>query len=219
MYSRAEAKEDRTDVLHKAIRDIRFGTLVIADDGSAPQAVHLPVVLKTDGSAALELHVARANPIWKLVQERPRPSLVMFQGPQAYVRPGWYPAKQEHGKVVPTWAYVSVHARGNAALMRTDELLAHVREVSDQLEAGQQQPWSVDDAPEGFIATLARGIVGIRIPIDSLEGVWKLNQHRSESDRKGMIAGFEARGEADSDDLAAMMREIEARRQQEQAQQ
>jgi transcriptional regulator len=219
MYARDASREKRTEVLHRAIRDIRFGTLVIADDRGAPQATHLPVVLKTEGAAALELHVARANPIWKLLQESMRPALAIFQGPQAYVRPGWYPAKREHGKVVPTWAYVSVHARGRAALMPTEALLAHIREVSDLLEAGQPQPWSVDDAPEGYITALARGIVGIRIPLDSLEGVWKLNQHRSEDDRKGMIAGLEARGEADSRGLARLMREIEAHRQQEQAQQ
>jgi transcriptional regulator len=212
MYSRAEAREDRQDVLHRAIRGIRFGTLVVADDAGAPQAAHLPVVLKTEGEAALELHVARPNPIWKLMEAAARPALVMFQGPQAYVRPGWYPAKQEHGKVVPTWAYVSVHARGPASLMSTDALLAHVREVSDQLEAGQEKPWSVDDAPEGFIPVLARGIVGIRIPLQSLEGVWKLNQHRSDADRQGMIAGFEARGDGDSRSLAEVMREIEERR-------
>jgi transcriptional regulator len=180
--------------------------------------VHMPFVLKTQDAPALEGHVARANPIWKLLAQ-PRPALVLFQGPQAYVRPGWYPAKQEHGKVVPTWAYVSVHARGQAALMEMDALLAHVRELSDQQEAGQEKPWSVDDAPEGFIPALARGIVGLRMPVDSLEGVWKLNQHRSEADRHGMIDGLEARSEADSESLAALMREIEARRAREQAQQ
>jgi transcriptional regulator len=212
MYARDASREDRTDVLHAAIRDIRFGTLVIADDSGAPQAVHMPFVLKTDGAAVLEGHVARANPIWKLL-DRPRPALVMFQGPQAYVRPGWYPAKQEHGKVVPTWAYVSVHARGAPSIMEMDHLLRHVRELSDQEESGQATPWSVDDAPEGFITALARGIVGFRIPLESVEGVWKMNQHREEGDRRGMIDGFEQRGEADSAELAAIMRRIEAARQ------
>jgi transcriptional regulator len=218
MYARSEAKEHRDDVLHRAIRDIRFGTLMLSDDDGAPQAVHMPFVLKTDGAAVLEGHVARANPIWKLMQQ-PRQALVMFQGPQAYVRPGWYPAKQEHGKVVPTWAYVSVHARGPAATMDMDALLRHVRELSDQQEHGQDKPWSVDDAPEGFITALARGIVGVRIPVAALDGVWKLNQHRSEGDRAGMIDGLEARREADSAELAAIMREVERRRAQEQAQQ
>lgn len=218
MYARDPSREDRADVLHNAIRALRFGTLVIADDAGAPQAVHLPTVLKTDGAPVLEAHVARANPIWKLL-DRPRPALVMFQGPQAYVRPDWYPAKQEHGKVVPTWAYVAIHARGPASIMSMDELLRHVRDLTDQQEAGEVQPWSVDDAPEGYITALARGIVGVSIPVDALEGVWKVNQHREAGDRLGMIQGFEARGTADSIALAEIMRGIEKRRAEEQAQQ
>jgi transcriptional regulator len=209
MYSRDEAKEDRSEVLHRAIRDIRLGTLVVADDAGTPLAAHVPFVLKTEGETVLECHVARANPIWKLMAT-PRPALAMFQGPQAYVRPGWYPAKKEHGKVVPTWSYVSIHARGPASQMDMPVLLQHVRELSDQEEHGQPMPWSVDDAPEGFITALARGIVGLRIPVMSLEGVWKLNQHRSEADRHGMIDGLEGRGEADSRELAEIMRMIEA---------
>jgi transcriptional regulator len=209
MYSRAEAREDRIDILHKAMRDIRLGTFIVADDSGAPQAAHVPFVLKTDGETVLECHVARANPIWKLMVQ-PRQVLVIFQGPQAYVRPGWYPAKKEHGKVVPTWSYVSIHARGLATQMDMATLLQHVRELSDEQEHGQPMPWSVDDAPEGFISALARGIVGLRIPVASIDGVWKLNQHRSESDRLGMIDGLEERPGDDAHDLAAIMRQIEA---------
>ncbi len=210
MYARDEAKEHRTDVLHQAIRSIRFGTLVVADDTGVPFAAHIPFVLKAHGDTTkLETHVARGNAIWKLLKE-PRPALIMFQGPQAYVRPGWYPAKKEHGKVVPTWSYVAVHARGPASMMTDSEaLLRHVRELSDQQESGQAQPWSVDDAPEGFIAVLSRGIVGISISINSIDGVWKLNQHRSQPDRLGMIDGLSERGEQASSQLADMMRAIE----------
>jgi transcriptional regulator len=209
MYARSEAKEDRVDVLHKAMRDIRLGTFIVADDTGTPQAAHIPFVLKTGDDTVLECHVARANPIWKLMAQ-PRQVLVIFQGPQAYVRPGWYPAKKEHGKVVPTWSYVSIHARGFASQMDMPTLLQHVRELSDEQEHGQPMPWSVDDAPEGFIAALARGIVGLRIPVASLDGVWKLNQHRSEADRLGMIDGLDEQAVDDARDLAAIMREIEA---------
>jgi transcriptional regulator len=213
VYSRDEAKENREGALHEAIRAIRLGTLVLTDDAGAPQAAHIPFVLKTDGSnARLEAHLARGNGLWRLMAE-PRQALVIFQGPQAYVRPGWYPAKQEHGKVVPTWSYVSVHVRGMAQLMPDIEtLLQHVRELSDQEETGQPQPWSVDDAPGDFIPKLARGIVGFTIPVTAMEGVWKVNQHRSEADRLGMIDGMEARGDSDSQEIAAVMRKIEAER-------
>jgi transcriptional regulator len=212
MYAREEAKEHRPEILHAAIRDIGFGTLVVADNAGIPEATHVPFVLKTDAdSAVLETHVARANGIWKLLLEA-RPALILFQGPQAYVRPSWYPAKKEHGKVVPTWSYVAVHARGHARLMPDSEtLLRHVGELSDQQEAGQVQPWSVADAPEGYISALSRGIVGVSMPIDSLDGVWKLNQHRSEADRLGMIDGLMERGEHASSALANMMRSREKR--------
>ena len=213
MYSRDEAKETRIDVLHQAIRDIRLGTLVVADDDGLPHAVHVPFVLKTEGeSAVLETHVARANQIWKLFN-KPRHVLAMFQGPQAYIRPSWYPAKQEHGKVVPTWSYVAVHARGLAATMTsTDYLLAHVRELSDEQESAQTKPWSVDDAPEGFITTLARGIVGITVQIAAIEGVWKMNQHRSDADREGTIDGLSEREDRGAQAVAGIMRDIEKQR-------
>jgi transcriptional regulator len=213
MYSREETKEHRLDILHNTIRKLRFGTLVVSDDAGIAQAAHIPFVLKDDGEkAVLEAHLARANPIWKLLAQ-PRQTLVIFQGPQAYVRPGFYPAKKEHGKVVPTWSYISIHARGLAQVMTdTMHLLRHVRELSDELEAGQPQPWSVDDAPGDYIEKLARGIVGFTMPVASVDGVWKLNQHRSEEDRHGMIDGMEARDDAGSREIAQIMRRVEAER-------
>jgi transcriptional regulator len=217
VYSRDEAKETRIDVLHKAMRDIRLGTLVVADDEGLPHAAHVPFVLKTHGDvssfethiASLETHVARANPLWKLLKE-PRPVLALFQGPQAYIRPSWYPAKKEHGKVVPTWSYVAVHARGHANTMSDmNHLLTHVRELSDEQERMQIKPWSVDDAPDGFISTLARGIVGITVQITALEGVWKMNQHRSDADREGTIGGLSEQQEPGARSVAEIMREIE----------
>jgi transcriptional regulator len=213
MYSREEAKENRLDILHSTIRKLRFGTLVVSDDAGMPLAAHLPFVLKTDGNRAmLEAHLARPNSIWKLLSE-PRQALVIFQGPQAYVRPGFYPSKKEHGKVVPTWSYISIHARGLARVMAdTKHLLQHVRELSDEMEAGQPQPWSVDDAPGDYVEKLARGIVGFTIPVASVDGVWKLNQHRSEEDRHGMIDGMAAREDEASQEIAEVMRKIEAER-------
>jgi transcriptional regulator len=210
MYSREEAKEIRTEVLHKAIRDIRLGTLVVADDEGVPHVAHVPFVLKTDSyTSSLETHVARANPIWKLLNQK-RTVLALFQGPQAYIRPSWYPAKQEHGKVVPTWSYVAVHVRGSASTMSAmDHLLTHVRELSDEQESMQTKPWSVDDAPEGFISTLARGIVGITVQIAHIEGVWKMNQHRSNADREGTIDGLSERNDPGAQAVASIMREIE----------
>jgi transcriptional regulator len=206
MYSRSEAAETRREVLLKTVRDMRFGTLVLVDDQGLPQVVSIPFVLKEkEDDAWLEGHVARANQIWKLF---PRQALALFQGPQAYVRPGWYATKKEHGKVVPTWAYVMIEARGAIEIINDmDVVLNHLRELTDQLEGGQSEPWSVDDAPEGFIPALARGVVAIRIPIETISGVWKLNQHRSEADQHGMVEGFGQRGDAGSVKLAEIMRD------------
>jgi transcriptional regulator len=206
MYSRVEAAETRREVLLDAIRTMRFGTLILVDDAGRPQVASIPFVLKQDGDDAwLEGHVARANQIWKLF---PRAGLVLFQGPQAYVRPGWYATKKEHGKVVPTWAYVMIEARGGIEIINEmPSVLQHLGELTDQLEGGQREPWSVDDAPEGFISALARGVVAIRIPLDEVSGVWKLNQHRSEADQAGMIEGFNDRDDAASKALADIMRQ------------
>jgi transcriptional regulator len=211
MYSRQEAQEHRVDVLHGTIRKLRFGTLVVSDDDGLPQAAHIPFVLKVSGkTAVLEAHLARPNAIWKLLSQ-PRQTLAIFQGPQAYVRPGFYPTKKEHGKVVPTWSYVSIHVRGLAQVMPDmTMLLNHVRELSDEMELGQPQPWSVDDTPGDYVEKLARGIVGFTMSIQNIEGVWKLNQHRAEEDRLGMIEGMESREDSDSHDIARMMRKIEA---------
>ena len=214
MYSRDEAKENRADVLHQAIRDIRFGTLVVADDEGVPHAAHVPFVLKSNGEvSSLDTHLARANPLWKLLRQ-PRQALALFQGPQAYIRPSWYPAKREHGKVVPTWSYVAVHARGIANMMADqDHLMAHVRELSDEQESAQVKPWSVDDAPEGYISTLSRGIVGITLHIKHIDGVWKMNQHRSEADREGTIAGLSEVSDHGAQAVAGIMRGIEQQKQ------
>jgi transcriptional regulator len=212
MYAREQAIETDRDKIIAFLRAQKLVTLILVDGDGIAHSVHVPFVLGQDTEGDfLEAHVARANPIWKLV-EATKPVLALCLGPHAYVRPGWYPAKAEHGKVVPTWAYVSVELRGTiSAMSDMKQLLRHIRDLSDQEEAGQQQPWSVDDAPGDFVKKLARGIVGLHVRINDLQGVWKLNQHRSTEDRHGMIDGFAAREEAASAELADIMRQIEAK--------
>jgi transcriptional regulator len=145
-------------------------------------------------------HVARANPVWRA----PQPSLLVFGGPQAYVSPGWYPSKQVHGKVVPTWNYAVVHARGTP-LVREDaaSVLRIVSELTDTHEARQAHPWQVGDAPPDYIEQMLRAIVGIEIPIDQLVGKWKVSQNRSADDRAGVAAGLGAQAEGDA--MAALV--------------
>ena len=170
-------RETREEVLLKAVTKIGLASLVVVRDG-VPEAVSLPMIATRDGEALiLEGHVALANPVWRLA-EGGTAALAIFQGPHAYVHPGWYLAKREHGKVVPTWNYVVVQAHGVLSVTRDPEwLAAHLARLTETREAGQAEPWSMDDAPVDFIHGLQRGIVGLPRRVARLEGVWKTAQH------------------------------------------
>jgi transcriptional regulator len=191
MYNPAPFAEKRADVLHDLITRHPLATLITCSpDG--PEATHVPMVLHTSvgPNGALRCHVARANPHWKNI-EAAGPVLAIFHGPQQYITPSWYPSKQEHGKVVPTWNYVAVHVRGRAKLFEEQaELLEHLRTLTARNEAQFENPWSVSDAPADYVAALSKGIVGIEISIESLEGKWKVSQNRPEADRQGVVAGL-----------------------------
>ena len=206
MYARKQSKEMRPQILAAAIRDIQFAALITVADG-AYHASHVPMVLKDSAEGfVLESHLARPNRHWTAL-DTPRASLAVFQGPQAYVSPSWYPAKREHGRVVPTWAYVAVHAHGT--LERVDDpawLMAHLADVTDANEAGRAHPWAMSDAPADFIPALARGVVGLRLVVERLEGVWKLNQHRSEADQAGMAEGLASTGQPGAAAIADLVR-------------
>lgn len=157
---------------------------------------HVPFRLdRTRGAfGTLVGHVARANPVWR----SPQPSLLVFGGPQAYVSPGWYPSKQVHGKVVPTWNYAVVHARGTpVALQDAPSVLRIVSQLTDTHEARQAHPWAVADAPPAYIEQMLAAIVGIEIPVEQLVGKWKVSQNRSADDRAGVAAGLRAQPDGD----------------------
>lgn len=142
-------------LLHGVIRARPFATWVTLDEGGIV-ANHLPFLLEARGErGTLVGHVARANPVWRSTGT---PSLVMFQGAQGYITPSWYAAKAEHGKVVPTWNYVVVHARGAArAIEDLDWLRRHVSRLVDVHEAVEAAPWKVSDAPGDYIEGHAEG--------------------------------------------------------------
>ena len=191
MYAPPAFREDRVEVLRQAAREIMFGALVTqTHDG--PVVTHVPMLLTgPDDAMVLETHVARGNPHWRTTG----PSVAIFQGPQAYVSPSFYPSKAETGKVVPTWTYIVVHAHGLLqSVDDADWLHAHVTGISDAMEADRPAPWAVDDAPADYIAALARGIVGLRLPVARLEGAWKVNQHKTDADRAGTAEGLAASG-------------------------
>lgn len=209
MYLPAHFEETRIDVLHAAMRQHPLATLTTQDPAGALQADAVPLLVEPGALAlgTLRGHVARANPLWR---ETRGDVLVVFQGAQSYVSPGWYPAKAEHGKVVPTWNYIVVQARGRLrAIEDAAWLHALVSRLTDRFEAARPAPWGVGDAPADYIATMLGAIVGIEIEIEALIGKWKVSQNRNAADRAGVAAGLAAlHGDADA---AAMAAEVSRR--------
>ncbi len=197
------AAPDRAAML-ELIDAFPLAALVVAD-GDGFEASPLPLLaMDGDGeSLVLRGHVARANPLAQLAAEA-RPALAMFTAEQHYVSPGWYPSKQEHGRVVPTWNYRVVHAHGHVrAIEDAAWLRALVGALTARQEGAQVRPWRVEDAPDDYVAGMLRGIVGIEIAVDRLEGKWKLSQNRSPADRAGVVAGLRALDTAHAEAMAA----------------
>jgi len=208
MYVPQHFEETDRAVLHALIQAHPLGTWVTPGDDGALIANHVPFLVDAERGehGTLVAHVARANPVWRSFS-RSSDSIVVFQGAHAYVSPSWYPGKQAHGKVVPTWNYAVVHAHGRPqAIDDRDWLLRLVSRLTDTNEAAQARPWKVADAPSDYIDQMLKAIVGIEIPIARLEGKWKLSQNRPEVDRLGVAAGLAARDDAMAAAVAALMR-------------
>ena len=195
MYIPPANAEQRLDVLHAFICAHPLATLVTVSDAGL-FASHLPVLLDPARGpfGTIEGHIARANPHHRLATAME--GLLVFLGPDAYVSPSWYAAKQEHGRVVPTWNYIAVHAYG-AVRFRDDEafLRSQVARLTAHHEARREHPWAVADAPASYIDAQLRAIVGVEVEISRLEGKWKMSQNRSEADIDGVIEGLSASGE------------------------
>ena len=196
MYLPSHFEESRPAVLHALLRQHPLGLLITQDEAGAPVANAIPFLLDAGRGefGTLVGHVARANPVWQPpAAGRVAPqALVVFQGPDGYISPNGYPSKAEHGKVVPTWNYAMVQARGplrvldDAATTR-----ALVTRLTAHHEAAQRSPWAVTDAPDDYIAAMVRAIVCIEIPLTSLVGKYKLSQNRSAADQAGVVANLQ----------------------------
>ncbi len=170
-----------------------------------------PVPLLYDAAAGthgtLRGHVARANPVWR---DTPAGSqvLAVFQGPEAYVSPSWYPSKREHGKAVPTWNYAVVQAQGPLLIHDDPQWLRNfLPQLTAAHEAHRADPWTLDDAPADYIEQMLKAIVGIEIPLTRLVGKWKVSQNRSASDREGVAAGLDAEATPAAAAMAALVRD------------
>lgn len=206
MYVPRAFAVDDVPILHQQMLATPLPVLVThASQGLI--ASHVPLLLNPDEGpyGTLYGHLARANPHCKALAEGVE-NLVIFAGEQAYISPSFYPSKAEHGKAVPTWNYLAVHAYGTAEVFDDAErLLALVSRLSNKHEADRSDPWSVSDAPADYIDSMLKAIVGFRLPITRLDGKRKLSQNRDATDQAGVRNGLLANSNPQDHALAHLM--------------
>lgn len=210
MYQPPHFKETRQDVLHGLIRAHPLGLLISnGDDG--PVANAIPFLLDADigPNGRLRAHLAKANPQWRLLADNPgSPVLVVFQGADAYVTPSWYETKRETGKVVPTWNYAIVQVRGTVSVVEDTAWIARqITELTAFQEGDRKLPWAVTDAPETYIQSQIKGIIGLELTITGIDGKWKVSQNRPVADRVGVAEGLDTEASSgDAHEMAGMVR-------------
>ena len=213
MYTPKDFRVDNLTILHADMRQNTLATLIsITPTGLV--ATHLPVLLDEHRgpNGTILGHVSRANLQWQ--QSDPAAeALIIFTGPDTYVTPSWYPAKQQTGGVVPTWNYAAIHVYGKLTFFEDPERLRDiVTRLTNQHEAAFAQPWQVTDAPPNYIDSQLKAIVGFELPILRIEGKRKFNQNRSSEDRAGVINGLRALNDPRKSEVADLMQEIESSR-------
>lgn len=203
MYTPNHFEETRPEWLHQLVRDHPLG-LLITHGPQGLDATPVPFLLDAEPGTpgVLRAHVARANPVWREAGDSE--VLVVFQGPQAYVSPNWYPSKAQNGKAVPTWNYIVVQARGRL-VVRDDAawLRGFVTRLTERHEASRASPWQVGDAPADYLEAMLRAIVGIEIPLASLHGKWKMSQNHPAANRDGVSRGLREQGDEQALAVAA----------------
>ncbi len=208
MYIPKSFEQTDPATLHELMRANPFAALVVHTP-SGLEVNHVPFVLDTAPSplGTLRAHVARGNPVWRSLTGDSE-AVVIFQGPDHYISPTWYPSKAETGgQVVPTWNYAVVHAHGPAiAIEERGWLERHLAELVHVNEDGRAPLWQITDAPADFMARMVGAVVGIEIPVRRLVGKWKLNQNRSLADRESVVVALEADGSAAALAMAGAMR-------------
>jgi transcriptional regulator len=207
MYEPALFRVEEKQQLIAFLRARPLGLLIV--QGAEKISADLIPFLVDDEGLSLRAHFARANPLLQALAT-PQRILAVFCGPQAYVSPGYYPSKAEHGRVVPTWNYAMVQAQGLARLREEPEWIStQIADLTAQQEASRPAPWSPEDAPKDFIEAQIRAIVGLEIAIDDLRGKYKLSQNRSEPDRRGVLAGLAGEQSPEARAVAELMRALQ----------
>ena len=206
MYLPAHFNETRPDVMHALMRARPLSTLVTQCE-SGLVANHVPVQTLDEPAplGCIRGHVARANPLWKEYRAETQ-ALAIFQGPQVYVSPSFYPSKAETGEVVPTWNYAVVHASGTLRFIQdTTWLREFVAGLTTTHEQQRAMPWKIDDAPAPYIDKMLSLIVGFEFSITGLSGKWKVGQNRTQADQQGVIRNLQSSDDANSHEIAALL--------------
>ncbi|OUR65388.1 hypothetical protein A9Q73_08310 [Bermanella sp. 47_1433_sub80_T6] len=191
MYQPKSFQQDNVDEMKAMMKAYPLATLVTTGQHGV-EANHIPLILKevAAGEHVLWGHMAKANPLWQELDDSAQ-VLAIFHGPNGYVSPNYYPTKQEHGKVVPTWNYVAVHVRGRLDFIHEDKWkLEMLNNLTAQHESQQKDPWSVNDAPKEFTQSLLGAIVGFEIKVTAIDGKWKAGQNQPNKNRQGTIDGL-----------------------------
>lgn len=205
MYLPKHFEQTDLPALQALIRSSPLASLVTFGSGGL-NANPVPLYFEANaGSGLLQGHVARANSVWREFDEQVE-ALAIFQGANAYISPSWYPSKAEHGKVVPTWNYVTLHVYGKLRVKDNPVWLrGFLDKLTQQQEAAFNQPWQVSDAPADYLEKMLHAIVGIELEITRWEGKWKLSQNKNGAEYQGVIEGLKQQANADAVALAQLM--------------
>ena len=209
MYNARPHQEHDLETLHRQMLQTRLAVLVTHGQQGL-LASHIPVLLapQEGPNGTVYAHLARANRQWQDLGNGGE-TLLVFPGPDAYVSPGYYPSKGQDPRTVPTWNYLAVHAYGHAEVIQEGpRLLEIVSRLTDRHETGRNDPWQVADAPADYIEGMLRAIVGVRLPIQRLQGARKLSQNRSAADIEGVRTGLAASADPLDNQLSAQMRPL-----------
>ena len=205
LYIPKHFAETDPQVLRAFIRRHPLGAWVAPGDHGL-EVNHIPFLIDPNRGefGTLMGHVARANAVWRSV-DRSKSSVVIFQGPEAYISPSWYASKAIDGKVVPTWNYAVVHTHGIPQIMEDKEWLRElVTKLTVEHENRREKPWQVTDAPVEYVSKLLEAIVGVEIPITKIEGKWKASQNRP-GDVAGIVSGLREPETEGAESMARIM--------------
>lgn len=206
MFTPKAFKEERFDTIKAFIKEQPLATVVVQTQNGL-EACHIPMYWQDDGSeyGCLYGHIAKVNAL-NDYDNLDAPWLIIFQDAGHYISPNWYPSKAITHKEVPTWNYHSVHIRGSVSLLTDPMVLTEIlSELTQDFEANQPIPWSLDDAPENYIQALCRAIVGIRISITDIQAQFKLSQNKTVENRAGVLAGLQQCNTVKADAMAKLI--------------